>query len=105
MKLKHLLLAMLVALFAACTNQESLLKDFEKACKNGESIKATQILVQMQKKYPNKADWTEEQFNRILVASHDLNLKAADKAAKKERDDIVFDMFINSVDDDDDNED
>lgn len=105
MKLKHLLLAMLVALFAACTNQESLLKDFEKACKNGESIKATQILVQMQKKYPNKADWTEEQYYRILAASHDLNLKAADKAAKKERDDIVFDMFINSVDDDDDNED
>ncbi|MBQ9440393.1 MAG: hypothetical protein IJU35_07400 [Paludibacteraceae bacterium] len=105
MKLKHLLLAMLVALFAACTNQESLLKDYEKACQNGESIKATQILVQMQKKYPNDADWTEEQQERILEASMTLNAKAAEKVGGMiDAIDGLSDMF-DSEDKDDDNED
>ena len=31
MKLKHFAFVALVALFAACTNQESLIKDYEKA--------------------------------------------------------------------------
>ena len=61
MKLKHIVFVALTALLAACTNQESLLKDYEKACANGNYEKAAKVLKQMNKKYPNDADWTEEQ--------------------------------------------
>ena len=104
MKLKHLFLALLVGIFAACTNQESLLKDYEKACQNGEAIKATKILDQMQKKYPNDADWTEEQQERILEASMTLNAKAAEKVGGMiDAIDGLSDMF--DSEDEDDNED
>ena len=80
MKLKHFALVALVALFAACTNQESLIKDYEKACANGDYLKATRLVEEMEKKYPNDADWTEEQQERIINASFVLTEKAAEKA-------------------------
>ena len=80
MKLKHIAFVALVALFAACTNQESLLKDYEKACEKGNYIKAAKVLKQMEKKYPNDADWTEEQQERIIEASTVLSEKTMEKA-------------------------
>ncbi len=80
MKLKHIVIVALVALLAACTNQESLLKDYEKACQKGNSLKAAKVLEQMEKKYPNDADWTEEQQERILNATEVLSEKTVEKA-------------------------
>jgi len=80
MKLKHILFVALVALLTACTNQESLLKDYEKACEKGNYIKATKVLEQMEKKFPDEADWTEEQQIRIMEATAVLSEKTAEKA-------------------------
>ncbi|MBQ9297205.1 MAG: hypothetical protein IJ204_08445 [Paludibacteraceae bacterium] len=76
MKLKHFAFVALVALFAACTNQESLLKDYEKACEKGDAVKAAKIIEKMEKKYPNEADWTLEQQIRVEKASVVLSKKA-----------------------------
>ena len=80
MKLKHVLFVALVALLTACTNQESLLKDYEKACENGNYIKAARVLEQMEKKYPDEDEWTEEQQERIVEATAVLSQKTAEKA-------------------------
>jgi len=80
MKLKHIAFVALAALFAACTNQESLLKDYEKACEKGNYIKAAKVLERMEKKYPNEEDWTEEQQERIAEATAVLSEKTAEKA-------------------------
>lgn len=80
MKLKHIAFVAAMFLLAACTNQESLLKDYEKACEQGNYLKATKVLSQMEKKYPNDEDWTEEQQERILEASLVLTEKMAEKA-------------------------
>ena len=76
MKLKHFAFVALVALFAACTNQESLLKDYEKACEKGDAVKAAKIIEKMEKKYPNEADWTLEKQIRMEKASVVLSKKA-----------------------------
>ncbi len=81
MKLKHFAFVALVALFAACTNQESLIKDYEKACEKGDAIKAAKILDQMEKKYPNEADWTLEQQVRLEKASVVLSEKSLEDAS------------------------
>ena len=80
MKLKHFAFVALVALFAACTNQESLLKDYEKACEKGNAAKAAKVLKEMEKKYPNDEDWTEEQQERLMEASAVLTQKSLEKA-------------------------
>ena len=80
MKLKHFAFVALVALFAACTNQESLLKDSEKASEKGDAVKAAKIIDQMEKKYPNEADWTSEQQMRMEKASIVLSKKAFENA-------------------------
>lgn len=80
MKLKHIAFVAVMMLLAACTNQESLLKDYEKACEQGNYLKATRVLGQMEKKYPNDADWTEEQQERIMAASIVLSQKSTEKA-------------------------
>lgn len=81
MKLKHFAFVALVALFAACTNQESLLKDYEKACEKGDAVKAAKIIDQMEKKYPNEADWTLEQQERMEKASIELSKKSLEDAS------------------------
>jgi hypothetical protein len=80
MKLKHIFFATLVALLTACTNQESLLKDYEKACENGNNVKAARIMEKMEKKYPKEDDWTEEQQERIVNATAALTEKTLEKA-------------------------
>ena len=50
MKFKHFALVAVVALLTACTNQESLLKDYEKACQKGDAVKAEKVLETMEKK-------------------------------------------------------
>jgi len=79
MKLKHIAFAAVMVLLAACTNQESLLKDYEKACEKGNYMKAAKVLEQMEKKYPNDADWTEEQQVRIMNATVVLSENTAEK--------------------------
>ena len=78
MKLKHIAFVALVALMAACTNQESLLKDYEKACEKGDAVKAAKIADKMEEKYPDDADWTLEQQARMVKASAVLSEKALD---------------------------
>ena len=80
MKLKSILTIAAVALLASCSNPESLLKKYESACESGNSIKAAQILEEMVEKYPNDADWTEEQIERIEDASLMLTEKATEDA-------------------------
>ena len=80
MKLKHIAFVVLVALLTACTNQESLLKDYEKACEKGNAAKAAKVLKEMEKKYPNDEDWTEEQQERLMEASAVLTQKTQEKA-------------------------
>lgn len=80
MKLKHFAFVAVVALLAACTNQESLLKDYEKACENGNAVKAAKVLKEIEKKYPNDEDWTEEQQERLIEASAVLTQKSLEKA-------------------------
>lgn len=80
MKLKHFAFVVLVALLTACTNQESLLKDYEKACEKGNAAKAAKVLKEMEKKYPNDEDWTEEQQERLMEASAELTQKSLEKA-------------------------
>ena len=72
---KYLLGAMLAVALVSCTSNESLLKDYEKACSKGDAIKAGQILQKMEEKYPNDSDWTEAQWNRIEVATEVLATK------------------------------
>ena len=79
MKLKHIAFVAVMVLLAACTNQESLLRDYEKACEQGNYIKATKVLSQMEKKYPNDEDWTEVQQERIMNATVVLSQKSAEK--------------------------
>ena len=80
MKLKYLAFVTLVALLAACTTPESLLKDYEKACENGNAVKAAKVLKEIEKKYPNDEDWTEEQQERLIEASAVLTQKSLEKA-------------------------
>ena len=80
MKLKNIAVIALVALLSACTNQKSLLKDYEKACEKGNAIKAAKVLEQMEKKYPNDEDWTEEQQERMMEATVVLSQKSMEKA-------------------------
>lgn len=80
MKLKSILIIAAVALLASCSNPESLLKKYESACESGNSIKAAQVLQEMEKKYPNDADWTAEQMVRIEKATVTLTEKATEDA-------------------------
>ena len=67
--------AMLAVALVSCTSNESLLKDYEKACRKGDAIKAAQIIQKMEEKYPNDSDWTEAQLNRFEVATEVLAAK------------------------------
>ena len=80
MKLKSILVIAAVALLASCSNPESLLKKYESACEKGNAVKAAQVLEQMEKKYPNETDWTEDQMIRIEEATLTLTEKAAEDA-------------------------
>lgn len=53
----------------------------EKACEKGDAIKAAKILDQMEKKYPNEADWTLEQQERMEKASIELSKKSLEDAS------------------------
>ena len=67
--------AMLAVALVSCTSNESLLKDYEKACSKGDAIKAGQILQKTEEKYTNDTDWTEAQLNRIEVETEALDAK------------------------------
>ena len=66
MKLKSIIVVAMVAFLASCTNPESLLKSYEKACEAGNAVKAAQVLEDMEKKYPEDTDWTEDQMEPLF---------------------------------------
>lgn len=80
MKLKSIIVVAMVAFLASCTNPESLLKSYEKACEAGNAVKAAQVLEDMEKKYPEDTDWTEDQMERIVEASATLAEKQTEDA-------------------------
>lgn len=82
MKLKSIIVVAMVAFLASCTNPESLLKSYEKACEAGNTVKAAQVLEDMEKKYPEDTDWTEDQMERIIEASATLAEKQTEDALK-----------------------
>lgn len=48
--------------------------------KNGNAVKAAKVLKEIEKKYPNDEDWTEEQQERLIEASAVLTQKSLEKA-------------------------
>ena len=57
-------------------------KNYEKACEAGNAVKAAQVLEDMEKKYPEDTDWTEDQMERIIEASATLAEKQTEDALK-----------------------
>lgn len=82
MKLKSILVVALLAFLASCTNPESLLKSYEKACEAGNAVKAAKILEDIEKKYPEDSDWTEDQMERFVEATATLAEKQTEDALK-----------------------
>lgn len=82
MKLKSIIVVAMVAFLASCTNPESLLKSYEKACEAGNAVKAAQVLKDMEEKYPEDANWTEDQMERIVEATATLAEKQTEEALK-----------------------
>jgi hypothetical protein len=80
MKLKSILIIAAVALLASCSNPESLLKKYEAACESGNTVKAAQVFEEIEEKFPNDSDWTEEQLERFEEASLTLTKKATEDA-------------------------
>ncbi|MBQ2068369.1 MAG: hypothetical protein II457_05565 [Paludibacteraceae bacterium] len=102
--LKHVVLVVVIALLAACggkgNGQEVLLKDYEKACAAGDFEKAEQLIEQMDQQYPNEADWTEEQQERIIKATLELSSQAEDfyKALEEGLEDLDEEDILNALD-------
>ncbi len=102
--LKHVVLVVVIALLAACggkgNGQEVLLKDYEKACAAGDFVKAEQLIEQMDQQYPNEADWTEEQQERIIKATLELSSQAEDfyKALEEGLEDLDEEDILNALD-------
>ena len=82
MKLKSILVVALLAFLASCTNPESLLKSYEKAYEAGNAVKAAKILEDIEKKYPEDSDWTEDQMERFVEATATLAEKQTEDALK-----------------------
>lgn len=82
MKLKSIIFVAMIAFLASCTNPESLLKSYEKACEAGNAVKAAQVLKDMEEKYPEDANWTEDQMERIVEATATLAEKQTEEALK-----------------------
>lgn len=102
--LKHVVLVVVIVLLAACggkgNGQEVLLKDYEKACAAGDFVKAEQLIEQMDQQYPNEADWTEEQQERIIKATLELSSQAEDfyKALEEGLEDLDEEDILNALD-------
>jgi hypothetical protein len=77
-----------------------LLKDYEKACAAGDFVKAEQLIEQMDQQYPNEADWTEEQQERIIKATLELSSQAEDfyKALEEGLEDLDEEDILNALD-------
>ncbi|MGM9745636.1 MAG: hypothetical protein ACI30H_01550 [Paludibacteraceae bacterium] len=60
--------AMLAVALVSCSGKGSLIRDYEKACNNGDAVKAAQIVSKLESEY-NESDFTEEELERIAVAT------------------------------------
>jgi len=67
--------ALMAIMLVACSNKESLIKDYEKACADGNSVKAVKIANELDKKFTD-SDFTEDEMMRIAAASAVLEGKA-----------------------------
>lgn len=60
--------AMIAMIFVACSGKESMIKDYEKACNDGNAVKAAKIAAKMDEKF-KEADFTKEELTRISDAT------------------------------------
>lgn len=67
--MKVFAVAMAVAFLTACSaSLDSMLKDYEAACKKGDAEKAEEIMKKIDEKFPD-AELTEEQQERVATAT------------------------------------
>lgn len=66
--------ALCAMMLVGCSSRESMIKDYEKACNDGNAVKAIQIAADMEKKY-DKGEFTDEEVARIAAASLVLEAK------------------------------
>lgn len=70
--MKVFAVAMAVAFLNACSSGlDSMLKEYEAACKEGDAEKAEEIMKKIDEKYPD-AERTEEQQERVAAATLQL---------------------------------
>lgn len=70
--MKAFAVAMAVAFLTACSaSLDSMLKDYEAACKKGDAEKAEEIMKKIDEKFPD-AELTEEQQERVATATLQL---------------------------------
>lgn len=74
---KFMMGAMIAMIFVACSGKESMIKDYEKACNDGNAVKAAKIAAKMDEKFKEE-DFTEEDLTRISKASLILEEKTID---------------------------
>lgn len=73
--------AMIATILVACSGKESMIKDYENACNEGNAIKAVQISAKMEEKF-KEADFTQEELARITKATLVLEEKAINNASE-----------------------
>lgn len=74
---KFMMGAMIAMTLVACSGKESMIKNYEKACNDGNAIKAAKIAAKMDEKF-KETDFTEEELDRISKATIILEEKAVD---------------------------
>ncbi len=86
-KLSVVALALVASLsFTSCNSPESLVKQYEKACKAGNEEKAEKILEKMNKY--DEDDFTADQMSRIFEATVQLSVSSFGDAMQDAADEI-----------------
>ncbi|MCI7430088.1 MAG: hypothetical protein SO182_01885 [Paludibacteraceae bacterium] len=73
---KFFLGAMLAVALVSCSGKGSLIRDYEKACNDGDAIKAAQIVSKLEAY--DESEFTDEELERINVATLVLEGKAVE---------------------------
>lgn len=68
--------AMLAVALVSCSGKGSLIRDYEKACNDGDAIKAAQIVSKLEAY--DESEFTDEELERINVATLVLEGKAVE---------------------------
>ncbi len=93
-KLSFVALALVASLsFTSCNSPESLVKQYEKACKAGDAEKAEKVQEKMNKY--DEDDFTAEQCGRIMQATLELSVSSFGDALQDAADEI--DDYLDDV--------